>query len=82
MHSDTARCTRSGLGSQSSTVTVPAQAALATSVRECRVVSRGKLSAVASDYGALEVLGGASIGATDPYVVMSAVDRMLDQLRA
>ena len=33
-----------------------------------RVVSRGKTSQTASDFGALEVIGGASIGHTDPFV--------------
>ncbi|GMH32491.1 hypothetical protein BSKO_00325 [Bryopsis sp. KO-2023] len=32
-----------------------------------RVVSRGKLTSMASDFGGLEVLGGASIGHTDIY---------------
>eukprot|EP00873_Tetraselmis_striata_P017220 jgi/Tetstr1/437484/TSEL_026163.t1 len=35
-----------------------------------RIVSRGKLSSKASDFGALEVFGGASIGHTDPYGIM------------
>ena len=38
-----------------------------------RVVSRGKLGHPASDFGALEVLGGASIGHTDPYRVIGAI---------
>ena len=33
--------------------------------------------AVPSDFGALEVLAGASIGATDPYVVIDAVSKQL-----
>jgi hypothetical protein len=44
-----------------------------------RVVSRGKLDSPASDFGGLEVFGGASIGHTDPYRVAAAVD---DQLAA
>jgi len=42
-----------------------------------RVVSRGHSSKVASDYGCLEVLGGASIGNTDPFRVIDAVDQQL-----
>ena len=42
-----------------------------------RVVSRGKLGHPASDFGALEVLGGASIGHTDPYRVMVAIGSRL-----
>jgi hypothetical protein len=42
-----------------------------------RVVSRGKLSSAASDYGTLEVVGGASIGHTDPYRVIAAVEQQL-----
>ncbi len=32
-----------------------------------RIVSRGKMGQVASDFGCLEVVGGASIGHTDPF---------------
>ena len=39
-----------------------------------RVVSRGKLSSAASDFGCLEVFGGASIGHTDPYKVIESFD--------
>ncbi|KAF5830455.1 hypothetical protein DUNSADRAFT_14552 [Dunaliella salina] len=42
-----------------------------------RVVSRGHSSKVASDYGCLEVVGGASIGNTDPFRVIDAVDQQL-----
>jgi hypothetical protein len=43
-----------------------------------RVVSRGVPSAVASDFGALEVLGGASIGHTDPYELLRLFDAALE----
>ena len=43
-----------------------------------RVVSRGPPSAVASDFGALEVMGGASIGRTDPYDLMALFDAALE----
>jgi hypothetical protein len=39
-----------------------------------RVVSRGRLSSGASDFGGLEVFAGASIGHTDPWTVMEALD--------
>jgi hypothetical protein len=39
-----------------------------------RVVSRGKLTSAASDFGCLEVFGGASIGHTDPYKVLECFD--------
>lgn len=39
----------------------------------CRIVSRGKLSSKASDFGALEVLAGASIGHTDPYALHASM---------
>lgn len=45
-----------------------------------RVVSRGKMSSAASDYGCLEVFGGASIGHTDPYVGLKALDSQLNAL--
>ena len=38
-----------------------------------RVVSRGRLSNQASDFGGLEVFGGASIGHTDPFRVAQAL---------
>ena len=38
-----------------------------------RVVSRGRLSSQASDFGGLEVFGGASIGHTDPFRVAEAL---------
>jgi hypothetical protein len=40
-----------------------------------RVVVRGPVNAKASDFGALEVLCGASIGRTDPYRVHEALQR-------
>ncbi|GFR50092.1 hypothetical protein Agub_g12237 [Astrephomene gubernaculifera] len=43
-----------------------------------RVVSRGKVTAPASDYGCLEVVGHASIGHTDPFVLMRAIDKRLE----
>lgn len=39
----------------------------------CRIVSRGSLSSKASDFGALEVLAGASIGHTDPYALHASI---------
>ena len=42
-----------------------------------RVVSRGKISQTASDFGALEVIGGASIGHTDPYHLLGVIKRRL-----
>jgi hypothetical protein len=42
-----------------------------------RIVSRGRLSSPASDFGTLEVVGGASIGHTDPYKVIAAVRQKL-----
>jgi hypothetical protein len=39
-----------------------------------RVVSRGKVSSAASDYGALEVFSSASIGHTSPWRVMQQLD--------
>eukprot|EP00892_Ulva_mutabilis_P006401 jgi/Ulvmu1/4132/UM019_0111.1 len=44
-----------------------------------RIVSRGKLSSKASDFGALEVLAGASIGHTDPFLLHAAIT---DKLQA
>ena len=43
----------------------------------CRIASRGNLASKASDYGGLEVFGGASIGHTDPFDVIAAVDQQL-----
>lgn len=42
-----------------------------------RLVSRGKLSSAASDYGGLEVFGGASIGHTDPFAVVAQLEAQL-----
>ncbi|KXZ43867.1 hypothetical protein GPECTOR_78g55 [Gonium pectorale] len=42
-----------------------------------RVVSRGKLASPASDFGCLEVVGHASIGHTDPFVLIRAIDEQL-----
>jgi hypothetical protein len=42
-----------------------------------RLVSRGKLSSAASDFGGLEVFGGASIGHTDPFIVVQQLDAQL-----
>jgi hypothetical protein len=42
-----------------------------------RVVSRGNISSRSSDFGALEVFAGASIGHTDPYVVHAAISTRL-----
>jgi hypothetical protein len=42
-----------------------------------RVVSRGHLASRASDYGALEVFGGASIGHTSPWALAAALDTEL-----
>jgi hypothetical protein len=38
-----------------------------------RIVSRGRLTSLASDFGGLEVFGGASIGHTDPFAVVEAL---------
>lgn len=46
-----------------------------------RLVSRGKLDNIASDFGGLEVFGGASIGHTDPYRVLAAIDEQLAVLK-
>lgn len=46
----------------------------------CRVVSRGNAASKASDFGTLEVLGGASIGHTDPWVVSAAIREELGGL--
>jgi hypothetical protein len=42
-----------------------------------RIVGRGKLGSAASDYGCLEVFGGASIGHTDPFAVVQALERQI-----
>lgn len=42
-----------------------------------RVVSRGRVTSPASDFGCLEVVGGASIGHTDPFVLVRALDEQL-----
>ena len=39
-----------------------------------RLLSRGKAASKASDFGALEVFGGASIGHTSPWTLMAALD--------
>ena len=51
----------------------PAQAELPAAAR--RLVSRGR--GAASDFGALEVLAGASIAHTDPFRVAAALDAQL-----
>ncbi len=43
----------------------------------CRIVSRGKLSSQASDFGGLEVFASASIGHTDPFVVSAALQKAM-----
>ncbi|KAL0039791.1 hypothetical protein WJX77_008140 [Trebouxia sp. C0004] len=45
-----------------------------------RIVSRGKLSSQASDFGGLEVFAGASIGHTDPFVVAAALQKAMPRL--
>lgn len=60
-----------GAGARSAAGAPPAQPVVA------RIVSRGKANSAASDFGALEVFGGASIGHTDPYAVIAAVDAQL-----
>lgn len=47
----------------------------------CRIVSRGNAASKASDFGTLEVLGGASIGHTDPWVVSAAIGEEIAGLR-
>jgi hypothetical protein len=47
-----------------------------------RVVSRGPPTAAASDFGALEVMGGASIGHTDPYRLLGLFDEALERRAA
>ena len=46
----------------------------------CRIVSRGKLSSQASDFGGLEVFAGASIGHTDAFVVAAALQKAMPKL--
>jgi len=43
-----------------------------------RIVSRGKIGNVASDFGGLEVFTGASIGHTDPFQVKAALEAVLE----
>ena len=43
------------------------------------MVSRGKVSSRASDFGGLEVFGQASIGNTDPYAVFTALKATLSE---
>ncbi|GLI67736.1 hypothetical protein VaNZ11_011938 [Volvox africanus] len=45
-----------------------------------RVVSRGKTTSPASDFGCLEVIGHASIGHTDPFLLIQRIDDQLDLL--
>jgi hypothetical protein len=47
-----------------------------------RIVSRGQdgSTSLASDFGGLEVFGGASIGADTPWSVKAALDRQLEEL--
>lgn len=47
-----------------------------------RVVGRGRLSNLASDFGGLEVFGGASIGHTDPFRVAEALRQVQASLPA
>lgn len=63
------QATCSGSNSSSSQECVPVVA---------RMLGRGKAGAPASDFGGLEVFGQASIGHTDPFKVITAVDSMLD----
>lgn len=42
-----------------------------------RVVSRGKVTSPASDFGCLEVIGHASIGHTDPFLLIRMIDMQL-----
>ncbi|GLC62276.1 hypothetical protein PLESTB_001865100 [Pleodorina starrii] len=42
-----------------------------------RVVSRGKITSPASDFGCLEVIGHASIGHTDPFLLIRMIDEQL-----
>lgn len=40
-------------------------------------MSRGSANSRASDFGGLEVFGGASIGHTDPFRVIAALDEQM-----
>ena len=42
-----------------------------------RVMSRGKLTSAASDFGGLEVMGGGSIGHCDPFALVKGIDAEL-----
>lgn len=54
------------------------QSSLFTTSSCCfRIVSRGKISSQASDFGGLEVFGGASIGHTDPFSIAAAYRRQI-----
>ncbi len=46
-----------------------------------RLVSRGKLDGASSDFGGLEVFGGASIGHTDPYRAAAAIQEQLGLMK-
>ena len=46
----------------------------------CRIVSRGKLSNQASDFGGLEVFAGASIGHTDPFVLATVLQQNIHKV--
>jgi hypothetical protein len=70
-----------GQGAASSAQPPPPPSLFAPSRRRplvARLVSRGAPTAVASDFGALEVLGGASIGHTDPWELMRMFDEALE----
>ena len=45
-----------------------------------KIVSRGRISSASSDFGGLEVFGGATIGHTDPGEVIDAVDAVATSL--
>lgn len=47
---------------------------------QARIVSRGSMSSKASDFGGLEVFSGASIGHTDPYIIIEKLRVRLDAL--
>ncbi|KAL3133900.1 hypothetical protein ABBQ32_008355 [Trebouxia sp. C0010 RCD-2024] len=57
-------------------------AALASAAEKvtARIVSRGKLSSQASDFGGLEVFAGASIGHTDPFVLAAVLQQAMPNL--
>ena len=46
-----------------------------------RIVSRGKLTSQASDFGGLEVFGGASVGHTDPFEIHAALHHVFQKPR-